>query len=392
MSLGRDLSTLLFEDAALRYNVRFELSSAGLPGFSFTQPVTIDWKAPLHNLQVGPLTLRPLNATSVRFEAAISFENRSPYVDIATRVLVDILDPNNRVVGSGAIDVKAPRQSRFSGVVEGAVRVEGLDQLLFNDATLRYTLRLRGVVSGFTFILDRPVTIEWRAPLSGLSLSSPRFLSANATHIALGVQVSFTNRSPFMDVESSVMIRVLNQTTGGQLGLGVLRVSAPRQTAFQGEAILYLELSRLPLDKLIFEDRQLTLRLSVEGRVSEIGFTLTRDVQVAWRAPISNLQVGRVTATPISPTQTRLSIPLNFTNNSPILALRGQIIVEVINADGLSLGTSAPVPLDLPPGAAFQRTLELTVDPRHLTSTITIRLVFQLEQGTFTHTLVVRVA
>ncbi len=340
----QDIERLMFNDVRLSYRAILEGFYGGANVFTMERPLVYDWKAPLSNLQVGSPRVTSIAASTVNFEVPISFRNNSPFLDISTELAARIVDTTSGAEqGTGRLQINAPRGTAFSSSLQGSIRFDpaALNTMVFNDRNLSYDVVLTGQYQGVAFSFKQPLQMEWKAPISNLQVGSPRITSVTSSAISFEVPMSFRNNSPFLDVSIPLTARILNATTSTEQGTGQITVNAPRGASFSGNLQGSLRVESTALSSLITNDRTLRYDVVLQGQYQGASFSLRQPLQIDWKAPLADIQLGSPTLKETGAKQLAVSVPLSFKNNSPIIDLSTDLSANVLDAaTGRRVGTA----------------------------------------------------
>jgi hypothetical protein len=116
----------LFNDTLFNVNMSMKLNFAHAIPFQISTNMTIPWGAPLYNFSIGEISYDFYNLTHQIIVIPLSFENHSPYFGVDGTMQVEIYNSNGELVGSEALSLDAPPQSRYYGQVELIVDVSKL--------------------------------------------------------------------------------------------------------------------------------------------------------------------------------------------------------------------------------------------------------------------------
>lgn len=379
----KNFTELVFKDITLRYKVKAIIKAYGftVPGLSW--PLNIEWRAPIKNLKIGEVRLYPHNSTAAKFSVPIKFVNTSPYVDLLTNLTINVIDLKTRnIIGRGMARIEAPRKSGFDGSADGLLRFDNMRELLFHDKTFKYLLEIRGRVLNQEFKLSRKVDVEWGAPLFNFTLSKPEFIKANSTHISMGSSIYFENHSPYLDIDTPLLISIYNKTSGKVLSSETLKVVAPRASSYKEDIIIHIPISNIDFKGLLFNNTIIDLDIMVKGVYSSVAFNIQRDYKLIWKAPISNLTIDLTEAVSLNATHSKLALSLSFNNTSEFLNLRGRLMIKILDLDRNLLSKTRGVEFNINPGSSFAEKF-YTIIQGKLPDKIIIRLEFVIEQGSY---------
>ncbi len=111
----------LFTDSAFSLYGSIRLDYANLIPFGFGANKTIPWGAPLFNFTAGMPEYSAYNATHLRVDVPISFQNHSPYFSVIGTVRIELFNDSHQLLGEGVVFVDVPPDAAYSGVVETLV-------------------------------------------------------------------------------------------------------------------------------------------------------------------------------------------------------------------------------------------------------------------------------
>lgn len=257
IALPSNMQGLLFNDTNLQYTANVNFRSNGISLFSLSQPVTLNWKAPLSNLVIGNPTIHPYNSTYLQASIPVSFDNRNDYVDISTNLHARILNGSSPI-GSGTIAVNAKHNTNFSGNLVAYIALDNLSMntLLFNDSTIQLRSILVGSYSGASFSFDQNVSLQWNAPMHNLLFGSLSATPYNSTFAAFSLPFNFTDGSSYLSLNATLDGAVLGPSSA-QIGtINNFALHANTQSPFSGVLTGYIETSSL-------SQHPITLRLLI---------------------------------------------------------------------------------------------------------------------------------
>lgn len=108
----------LFNDSSLTLNGLGQLVYAGMIPFSFEANITIPWGAPLNNFTIHDPSFSLHNATHVRLNVPISFQNHSPYFGVLGSMHIEIANNRDQLVGTDTISLDVPSTANYVGQIE----------------------------------------------------------------------------------------------------------------------------------------------------------------------------------------------------------------------------------------------------------------------------------
>jgi len=108
----------LFNDTNFTLHGIVQLKYANLIPFTFSGNNTIPWGAPLYNFTTDIPQYTPYNATHVTATVPISFQNHSPYFNLAGTIRIEIYNDRHELVGEGTTTLDAPPNTQYSGTIE----------------------------------------------------------------------------------------------------------------------------------------------------------------------------------------------------------------------------------------------------------------------------------
>lgn len=399
VSISFDLSKLsnstLEELATTNENLIIRASLSGdvppLASLNGTISTALPWGAPVEGLSLGTPQITPINSSYVSVSMPVSFTNNNSYVSINGVSTVKVVsDQSGAQVGSGSTEVSAPPGSSFETNMQFPLELPAnSENLLFNDTTLSYTAQVSFFESSGTMLFDvsQPVSIDWRAPLSNLTLGAPQFEAYNSTHVMILVPVSFQNTNDYVDISTTLDAGIFNATSGALLGTGKLSVNVPPDSSFSSNFVTYIPLDKLSMNSLLFNDSTLNLKTIVNGTYSGCSFSLTKDFSANWGAPMKNLEFGSLTGSAYNSTTARFTLPFNFTNNSPYLDLSETVGGFVLNGgeEGGQIGTITNTGVYAQRDTFYSGELSGFIELASLSdrTSFTLELTFQTPFGTF---------
>ena len=328
------------------------------------------WKPPIHNLQISEPSIVPYNATSLRVDVQVSFDNLSDLIPISGTGSITVFDSNDHVVGSGSLVIDAATKSSFNRTLSMfvGIPVGDLGALLFNDSVLSY--RAVAEFKSFdvtVFSMEKRFSINWSAPLHGLQIGQLTFDTWNSTHIKGLSGISFDNENDFISINTQVNVKIVNSSSGLEVGSGSININAPTHSHFSDTVTGFINISALPIDTLLFNDATLNFKVIFNGVYSSIPFQFDKDISVNWGAPLKNFAVGTLSISDFSESAIHSSIPVSFENHASWIDIAAPLTLKVYNATSNALmGTNTfqitapalsthvqtfPVNLEIPSGA-----------------------------------------
>jgi len=118
------LPRLLFNDSALDVEFALSLNYASAIPCGISGNLSMSWGAPLSNLAVGGISLRPLNATHFTAGVPASFENHSP-MSLDGSMRLELADSYGRTLGYGTSVLDVLPESNYSSVLDLVVPTSG---------------------------------------------------------------------------------------------------------------------------------------------------------------------------------------------------------------------------------------------------------------------------
>ncbi|MFQ6011548.1 MAG: hypothetical protein ACE5KG_05195, partial [Nitrososphaerales archaeon] len=353
------LDSLLYEDGTLGLDLDVSTGIAPFLETKLSAEGTMPWGAPLGNLRFGDTAVSNHNSTHVLVAVPLSFENRSPFVNIDGKVSATVFNAtSNTVVGSGQLDVVAPSGTSFSDRIQTFLELgsDARASLAFQDRTLEFRVDLAIDIAGATINRSESVTYDWGAPLAGLSIGRPDISPGSASSLGISIPFEFDNNSPER-LSFSLNTEIFNATSGQSLGRTTTPVSVNSNSRFSGTIDGNLALGSSNMVSLLTTDTTLSFEARFSANIDGAPIALSRNFETEWGAPIKDLDIGSASfGQRTNLTHVALSMPISFTNNSPFLELTGRVQVDFIDTLGQFAG-SGSVPFTVPPESSFSGTL-----------------------------------
>lgn len=107
-----NLSHLFFHDSSFDVTANLTLNYANAIPLQIATNFTLPWGAPLHNLNVGDVSVSVYNATHVIARVPLSFENHALF-SLNGTIRLEFVDNQNRWLGSGTANINVPPQSSY---------------------------------------------------------------------------------------------------------------------------------------------------------------------------------------------------------------------------------------------------------------------------------------
>ncbi len=111
------LAQLLFNDDALDVEFVLRLNYAGAVPFGISGNFSMPWGAPLSNLTMGGVSLRPYNATYFAAAVPVSFENHS-LLSLDGTMRLELADSHGHTISDGTSFLDVLPESDYSSVLE----------------------------------------------------------------------------------------------------------------------------------------------------------------------------------------------------------------------------------------------------------------------------------
>lgn len=381
------LRRLAFNDESFTIEIRGGLSLDPLLSLALSARTMLPWGAPISNLKVGEPTFTPRNVTHILVSVPVSFMNKSPYLAVSGQIVAKLYDEAGISQGTGVLKVDAPKGNQYQRSLELLMRLpQDAQKLLFADKTLKYRVELQAFIGEtVAYTITQPIEVRWGAPLYGLQIAYPTFSQHNSTHVKAASAVSFTNHSPYLDVDTQIQERIFNITSGELKGLGAINVKAPKGASFNETSSSFIKLDSQTLSTLLFNDTILAYRVVLSGTLMDSAFTIERLLTYSWGAPILNLTLGRPVYQPLDLTHVTINLPFNFTNNSPFIKLDASIKVEFYDTAGNLVGSSSPTAFSVPSSTFYKGEITGPVKASVVAAkTIQLKMIFTTLYGTFT--------
>jgi len=115
----------LFNDSDLTLFGSVRLNYATLIPFELDTNITLPWGAPLFNFTPGAPEYQAYNATHLRANVPISFQNHSPYISVTGTIRIDIFNDRNQLLGTGIVMVDVPSDAAYSGEIQTMINAAG---------------------------------------------------------------------------------------------------------------------------------------------------------------------------------------------------------------------------------------------------------------------------
>lgn len=320
----------------------------------------LKWGAPVSGLTEGTPAFSQYNSTTIQVVVPVSFSNDNAYYTVSGDGKITVLNSSGAQVGGGSVTLDVPPSTSFSQNVNLFVTLpqSQLQSLITTDQALSYTAVFSLPSGGGTFSITQPITYNWGAPLSGLTVGAPQVSPYNATAFQVSVPVSFADHSATIAVSTNLDAQLFNSTSGALVGTGSLAVQAAPGASFSNDMVVYVRVPTSGLQTLLFNDATLSYRAQVSGESSGVSFTMTKSVAVTWGAPVKTLTVGTVKVAADNSTYSSISAPISFTDGSTFLTVSGTASGYITDSLGNQVGTISQLAIGpAPPGAQFTGSL-----------------------------------
>ncbi|MFP3984430.1 MAG: hypothetical protein ACLFU9_00190 [Candidatus Bathyarchaeia archaeon] len=116
-----DFTDYLFTDSNFTLCNLVNLNYAGLIPFRAKANTSMLWRAPLQNFTIQPPKYSAYNATHLKAHVPISFQNRSPYVNVTGTIKIEIFNESLQKIGEGTVSVDASSDTAYNEQVEALV-------------------------------------------------------------------------------------------------------------------------------------------------------------------------------------------------------------------------------------------------------------------------------
>jgi hypothetical protein len=231
------LQSLLTHDQTLLFTAELGVPTGPGSSFSLSQPISVAWGAPLAGLAEGVPSVSAYNSTAFQVSVPVSFTDNSTSISVDAVISAAVYNATSgQEVGSGTLTVVASPGASFSQDMTLYLKVpsSSLQYLLFNDATLSFTMTATGTASGVSFTLAEPVTVDWGAPVESLAFGSLSYAPLNATYSRASIPVSFTDASTFIAL-SGTFSGYVTDSAGNEVGtISSLAVNVTPGQRFSG--------------------------------------------------------------------------------------------------------------------------------------------------------------
>ncbi len=131
---------LLFNDSTFEVEFALRLNYANAVPFGMSGNFSMPWGAPLSNLTVGGISLRPYNASHLMAAVPVSFENHSP-IGLDGTMRLELVDSSGHTLGDGTSVLDVLPESNCSSVLELVVPALGTiheARLFFDTSAFNY--------------------------------------------------------------------------------------------------------------------------------------------------------------------------------------------------------------------------------------------------------------
>lgn len=198
--------------------------------------------------------------------------------------------------------------------------------------------------------------IQWGAPVSGLKVGAPVFSQYNSTTFEAAVPVTFSNDNQYYTISGTGSASVLN-STGQQVGSGSVTLNVPPGSQFNQAVDLFVKIPQSQLQSLLTTDQTLSYSAVFSLPTGGSSFSITEPVSYSWGAPLKGLTVGALSGGVYNATDSSVSAPFSFTDNSSFLALSGTLSGSITDSSGNVVGTVSPLSISATPGQHFSSTI-----------------------------------
>jgi hypothetical protein len=336
----------------------------------------------------GPET--EATGAAVTLRLPVNLSNDGPLAVRSLSLDANVRDGNETLahVVAGPIDVPpgSVRQVPLTVVFDfEAVKPETLRTLASSDRNLTIGIKGDLVLDPLLSLgLSAQAFLRWGAPLSGLSVGQPAIMPYNLTHLLASVPVSFVNNSTFIDLSGRVRVAVYDEANSLR-GVGELNVTAPKGSRYRGSLDLPMMIPA-GIDQMLLNDTVLNYRADVAVSINNFGRALnfSQPIEVDWGAPLRDLKIGSPAVQPFNLTDVAVTVPYNFTNNSPS-SLNASIKTGFYSSTGTLIGSSGWTEISVPAGNFFQGSIRTLLKASDIIAGgVKARLTIETAYGTFT--------
>jgi hypothetical protein len=261
-------------------------------------------------------------------------------------------------VGAGENKTVTVSLTLDGGSVSGAT----LQSLATNEQHLHVAVTASTSVPPFlTLSADIAASLEWGAPVNGLTVGSPTVTGASGTTLQVTVPVSFMNNNSYYTVSGQAQIKIVD-SNGLQVGTGSLDVSVPPNTGFDQDVPLALTIPQSQVQQLLFNSTTLQYTAQVEVvSGSQTVFSVDEPLTYQWGAPLSGFTVGTPAVSLHNDTTVAVALPVSFTNANSAVDVGVTLDGRVTNATTGTAEGSGSFTVNTPHGGSFSQLVTMFV-------------------------------
>lgn len=287
----------------------------------------------------------------------VSLTDRGPLPMNGISVVVSVYDSSGNALfhgGGGPVSISSGSSAQLPVSISfdlNKLPNSTIEQLATTNQDLKVKASLVGTVSPLAGLNGTVyATLPWGAPLENFNTGTPTITPINSSFVSVSVPVSFTNNNSYISVTGIAQVTILDQL-GNKVGSGSINIDASPGMHFQSIGKLIFALPK-NLQGLLFNDS--TLRYAVDVNFESNGaslFSTSQSVILGWKAPLSNLSIGRPSIKPYNSTFLQATTPISFDNRNDYVDISTNFNLQIMN--GSTILGYGNFPVNAPHGINF---------------------------------------
>ncbi|MGQ9781856.1 MAG: hypothetical protein ACUVQ8_06375 [Nitrososphaeria archaeon] len=201
--------------------------------------------------------------------------------------------------------------------------------------------------------------IDFDVSQYNMKVVGPTIQPHNLTHIRVDVKVLVDNLSEKTTVDGVGLVKVYD-SEDRQVGLGKMKMYIPPKGHLEEPLTFYVSMPQEDVSNVFFNRTTFNYRLEAEFRSDDVTLSrIEKALSIDLGVPVNDLRLGAFSNQFSNMTYIKLMMPLNFTNDSGLIEVKGYMNVITLDDDGNMIGFSEPLPLDVTPGSSLASWLTL---------------------------------
>jgi len=247
-----------------------------------------------------------------------------------------------------------------------------------------YFVSIQTVSGGsITISCNGTYQIDLGSSLYSLKVVGPKIRPHNSTHIKVGMEVLIDNFSEGTIIDGVGSVKVYD-SKGRQVGSSKMNMNIPPKGHVEEPLTLYVDVSQYDILNIFFNRTVLNYKLEAEFQSNGLVLSkIEKAVSIDLGTPIKDLRVGTSSKQSSNATHIKLIMPLNFTNDSGLIEVRGYMEVIALDGDENVVGFSDFYPLDVMPKNSLVSQLVLHLNTNTSSNEISkLCIIFHTGYGT----------